>query len=281
MLDDVVAVLACPHCGADLDRTGNSLRCAANHVFDIARQGYVSLLPGGTKVVGDTAAMVAARADFLAAGHYAPIADAVAGELADVEGCVVDIGAGTGYYLARALEGSNRVGLALDVSKYASRRAAKAHPRMGAAVADAWQTLPVRTGAASAVLNVFAPRNAAEMHRVLRPDGRLVVVVPNGDHLADLVSALGLLKVDERKQERLTEQLADHFDLIAQRTCEFRLSLGEPEAAAVVAMGPSAWHADPESLRAQIAALPKPLAPTASVTVGSYRPRHLSPGQNP
>ncbi|MDA3628500.1 23S rRNA methyltransferase [Saccharopolyspora sp. WRP15-2] len=273
MLDEVVAVLACPHCGADLGRAGNSLRCAANHVFDIARQGYVSLLPGGTKVVGDTAAMVAARADFLAAGHYAPIADAVAGAVSDVEGCVVDIGAGTGYYLARALADSDRVGLALDVSKYASRRAAKAHPRMSAAVADAWQTLPVRTGAASALLNVFAPRNAVEMHRVLRPDGRLVVVVPNSGHLADLVGVLGLLKVDERKQERLTAQLADHFDLISQRTCEFRLSLAASEAEAVVAMGPSAWHSDPEALRAQIAALPQPIAPVASVTIASYRPR--------
>ncbi|MER7012088.1 putative RNA methyltransferase [Saccharopolyspora sp. NPDC000359] len=273
MLDDVVAVLACPHCGADLDRSGNSLRCAANHVFDVARQGYVSLLPGGTKVVGDTAAMVAARADFLAAGHYAPIADAVTEELADVAGCVVDIGAGTGYYLARALGDSDRVGLALDVSKYASRRAAKAHPRMGAAVADAWQRLPVRTGAAGGLLNVFAPRNAAEMHRVLSPGGRLVVVVPNGDHLADLVSALGLLTVDERKQERLTGQLADHFDLVSQRPCVFPLSLEAAEAEAVVAMGPSAWHADPGALRARIAALPQPLSPTASVTIATYRPK--------
>nr|WP_218888983.1 methyltransferase domain-containing protein [Saccharopolyspora hordei] len=272
-MDDVVAALACPHCGADLDRSGGSLRCTANHVFDIARQGYVSLLPGGTKVVGDTAAMVAARADFLAAGHYAPIADAVAEAVADVEGCLVDIGAGTGYYLARALADSGRVGLALDVSKYAARRAAKAHPRVGAAVADAWQRLPVRTGAAAAVLNVFAPRNAPEMHRVLTADGRLVVVVPNAGHLADLVSALGLLTVDERKQERLSEQLADHFDLVEQRSCEFRLELTEAEAEAVVAMGPSAWHADPEDLRARIAALPGPLTPTASVTVATYRPR--------
>ncbi|WP_190822734.1 putative RNA methyltransferase [Saccharopolyspora pogona] len=273
MLDDVVVVLACPHCDADLDRAGNSLRCPANHVFDIARQGYVSLLPGGTKVVGDTAAMVAARAEFLEAGHYAPIAEAVATAVSSLAGCIVDVGAGTGYYLARALGGSDRVGVALDVSKYACRRAAKAHPRLGAVVADAWQTLPVRSGAAAAVLNVFAPRNAAEMHRVLRPGGELVVVVPNSGHLAELVSALGLLHVDERKQERLTEQLADHFDLVSQETCEFRLSLSPEEAESVVAMGPSAWHADPEDLRARIADLPKPLTPTASVTVARYARR--------
>ena len=39
LLDDVVEVLACPHCGSNLTRTGGALRCASNHVFDIARQG--------------------------------------------------------------------------------------------------------------------------------------------------------------------------------------------------------------------------------------------------
>jgi 23S rRNA (guanine745-N1)-methyltransferase len=279
VLDDVVDVLACPHCGigsvggTGLELVGASLRCPANHAFDIARQGYVSLLTGRARVGGDTAAMVAARADFLDAGHFAPIASAVATAVPDEPGCVVDVGAGTGYYLARVLEQRpEQVGVALDVSKFACRRAAKAHPRVGAVVADAWQALPVRTAAVSAVLNVFAPRNAAEMHRVLRPGGRLVVVTPNAEHLGDLVSTLGLLTVDERKQERLEDQLAERFRLVAREVCEFPLSLGAAETEAVVGMGPSARHATEEDLRSRIAELPKPVAATASVTVGVYEP---------
>lgn len=268
MLDEVVEVLACPHCGLDLERSGNSLRCSSNHVFDFARQGYVSLLSGRSKVVGDTAEMVAARAGFLGAGHYDPIADAVAAAVTG-DGPVVDIGAGTGFYLVRAL--GERIGVALDVSKYACRRAAKAHSRIGAAVADAWQPLPIRTGAAGVVLNVFAPRNAPEMRRILRPGGELVVVIPDPGHLTGLVDHLGLLNVDESKPERLADQLGGHFTPLERRAVEFRLELTHAEALAAVAMGPSAWHTTPEALEAKIAALPSPVTPTAAVTVARYR----------
>ena len=268
MLDDVVEVLACPHCGSNLIRSGDALRCPSNHVFDIARQGYVSLLTGRNKTVGDTAEMVAARVAFQRAGHYAPIADAVA-EAVVGDGPVLDVGAGTGYYLARAL--GRRAGLALDLSKFACRRAAKAHPRIGAAAADAWHGLPVRTGSVGAVLNVFAPRNAAEMHRVLRPGGRLVVAVPNAGHLSGLVDELGLLNVDSQKQQRLSEQLAGRFEPSELDVVEFPLRLSAEEAEFAVAMGPSARHLTPEELRERVRGLGDPVAATASVTVAEYR----------
>src|SRR5215472_14969777 len=131
VLDEVVPYLTCAHCGAGLARAGGSLRCRAGHVFDIARQGYVSLIPARARVPGgDTAAMVAARVDFLATGHFAGLAAelgraaAEAAELAGRRGppgagCVVDVGAGTGYYLAAVLDRlPDRVGLALDASRF-------------------------------------------------------------------------------------------------------------------------------------------------------------------
>src|SRR5260370_41354309 len=44
MLDDVVGYLRCPYCGDSLRRMVRSLGCLAGHRFDIARDGYVSLL---------------------------------------------------------------------------------------------------------------------------------------------------------------------------------------------------------------------------------------------
>jgi SAM-dependent methyltransferase len=222
MLDDVIRYLVCPYCGAFVSCAGGSLRCTAGHVFNIARQGYVSMLPAGARGDnGDTAAMVQARADFLAAGHYAGIATELAQATAEVtatleaEGCVIDVGAGTGYYLAAVIDRlPDRVGLALDVSKFALRRAARAHERIGAVACDAWRPLPVADSAAVVLLNIFAPRNGAELRRIINPAGRLLVVTPTRDHLGELVQSLDLLTIDERKDERLAEKLTSYFDLV-------------------------------------------------------------------
>lgn len=143
MLADVLPYLQCPHCGTALAFAGDTVRCTIGHQFDVARQGYVNLVPG--KASGDSAAMVAARADFLGKGHYAPIVRAVVEAAGEVRGCVADLGAGTGHYLAAVLDASpGSVGLALEAAKPALKRAARAHPRIGAVGADAWGVLPVR-----------------------------------------------------------------------------------------------------------------------------------------
>ncbi|MFJ8475743.1 putative RNA methyltransferase [Kitasatospora sp. NPDC094011] len=278
MLQDIEPYLACPHCAQDLTRHERSLRCPAGHSFDLAKQGYVSLLAGDAHTgTGDTAEMVAARADFLAAGHYRPIADALAEAAAaaagaDPEGLVADLGAGTGHYLAHVLEAlPGRVGAALDISKYALRRAAKAHPRIGAVVCDAWRPLPLRDASTDLMLNVFAPRNGPEIRRVLHPGGTLLLVSPTARHLRELVSALGLLSVDEDKQRRIDEKLGPYLTPVDQRSVEFTLRLSAQDVRTVVGMGPSAWHTDPDRLAAALAELPEPVEVTASVTVAGYR----------
>jgi 23S rRNA (guanine745-N1)-methyltransferase len=264
-----------------MSREGGSLHCQNGHAFDIARQGYVSLLAAGTRPnMGDTADMVRARAGFLSAGHFSPIADALAAAAtstlaaSSAEGCVLDVGAGTGYYLAKVLDRlPGRVGLALDMSKPALRAAAQAHDRAGAVGCDVWRRLPVADDAAVLALNVFAPRNAAEFRRVLAGSAaRLLVVAPNRDHLAELVGVLGLLSVDEHKDERLEKALRPHFDLLERRAIRKTLLLRHPDVAAAVAMGPSAWHADSAAVANLIGNLPDPAPVTLSVTLSVLRP---------
>lgn len=275
MLADVIDLLRCPHCEGALGLGEGTARCAEGHSFDVARQGYLNLLPGDARTgSADTAAMVRARAEFLTTGRYAPIADAVAAaaQVDTGEGCVLDLGAGTGYYLAAVLERLSAArGLALDVSKHALRVAARAHPRIGAVGCDAWAGLPVRDAAAGLAINVFAPRDPAELARVLAPGGSLVVVTPNRGHLAELVSAVGMLTVQERKRERLEGKLGTLFEAAGETAVERELVLDHADLAALVAMGPSARHLDEQQVAERVATLPDPLPVTLSVTVATYR----------
>jgi 23S rRNA (guanine745-N1)-methyltransferase len=277
LLADVIDLLRCPHCGGDLELDGGAARCAAGHSFDVARQGYLNLLPGDARTgSADTAAMVRARAEFLAAGHYAPIAAAVAESAAAAAGAAtghaIDLGAGTGYYLAAVLDRLPEVrGLALDISKHALRVAARAHPRIGAVGCDAWAGLPVRADAAGLAINVFAPRDPAELGRVLSPGGALVAVTPNREHLGELVSAVGMLTVQERKRERLAGKLGGLFEPVGEIVVERSLVLDHAALAALVAMGPSARHQSEQEIERKVAALADPLSVTLSVTVATYR----------
>ena len=154
-----------------------TVRCAAGHSFDVARQGYLSLLPAACAPAGDSRGH-GRRARALprppatssrsprALGRSCSSTSSTAPAPSSTSGPAP---AGTSRALLDRFPAA--AGLALDVSKPALRRAARAHPRAAAVGCDAWGPLPLRDGVADAVLNVFAPRNAAEIARVLRPDG--------------------------------------------------------------------------------------------------------------
>jgi 23S rRNA (guanine745-N1)-methyltransferase len=277
VLADVVDLLRCPVCGGALGEAGGALRCAAGHSFDIARQGYVNLVPGRA----DTPEMVEARDAFLRAGHFRPLTAALAAEASGLGGAavVVDLGAGTGHHLAAVLDAlPEGRGIAIDASPAALRRAARAHERAAAVGADAWKPLPLRDGIATIVLSVFAPRNAEEIARVLapadagRPGGALLAVTPTTRHLHELVGPLGLLSVPDDKEDRLDAQLAGHLELTRRRSIEHAMFLTSEESAQLVRMGPSAWHVDERSVAEGLAALPDPLTVTASMTISVFAP---------
>jgi len=270
-----VALLACPVCGAGLATDAGSLRCASGHVFDRARQGHVTLVPPGHRPPsGDDAAMVADRVAFLGAGHYAGLTRAL-GDAVLAEGpppaTLLDLGGGTGAHLAGVLDRlPDAVGVVVDSSRYAARRAARAHPRALAVVADGWARLPVRDAALDRVLVVFAPRGGAEIARVLRPHGRLVVATPEPGHLAELVGPLGLLRVDPDKEARLSASLEPHLEPVATAVHREALRLDHAAVRALVGMGPHARHRSREELAAAVAGLPEPVEVTVAVRLGSY-----------
>jgi 23S rRNA (guanine745-N1)-methyltransferase len=277
-----VAVLACPVCAAPLaaEPDDGGLRCEEGHRFDRARQGQVSLLaPGHRPPSGDSAQMVADRVAFLKGGHYAGLTAALADAMADARAAgdpprtALDLGGGTGHHLAGVLDRlPDAVGVVLDSSRYAARRAARAHPRALAVVADAWNRLPVADRAVDRVMVVFAPRNGPEIARVLRPGGLLVVVTPAADHLTELIGPLGLLRVDPDKAARLAATLEPHLRPEGVTGHREELLLDRSAVATLVGMGPHARHLSREVVQAAVGALPQLVPVTLAVDISTYRP---------
>ena len=77
---------SCPLCHAPLTHSDKSYTCPQGHQFDMAKEGYVNLLPvqhKRSRDPGDSAEMMQARRAFLDAGHYLPLRETVAQMLND------------------------------------------------------------------------------------------------------------------------------------------------------------------------------------------------------
>jgi len=256
--------LACPLDGNPLQRDGASWRCASGHCFDIAREGYVNLLPVQKKRSldpGDSKEMVAARRRFLNAGHYQPIAEAASrAVLADLPPgattSILDAGCGEGYYLRQLAAAATSAGqplavLGLDISKWAVLAAAKQDPQPNWVVGSN-ANLPVLPGTLDRVLCMFGFPVYPEFVRVLKPGGQLLQVDAGPDHLRELREII----YPALKPQRTAEPpIPAGFTALPGEAVRFQFELAGAEPIAdLLAMTPHLYRASPEG-RARAAAL--------------------------
>ena len=182
--------LICPICGCALQKLERQYVCENRHSFDIARQGYVNLLPVQQKhsiAPVDTREQVLSRRAFLEAGFYAPIAETLikTAQKYGVSGEILDIGCGEGWYSAQLAEalGANLTGL--DISKEAVRCAAAKYKGKLWLTATAAH-IPVPAGSADLLTSLFAITLPEEFSRVLKKDGLYFQVLAAQDHLLGL-----------------------------------------------------------------------------------------------
>jgi tetratricopeptide (TPR) repeat protein/transcriptional regulator with XRE-family HTH domain/ubiquinone/menaquinone biosynthesis C-methylase UbiE len=257
-----IDILTCPYCSAPLSQVDTALKCERGHSFDIAREGYVNLMPG--KHPGDAKEMLLARRAFLEAGYYQPLSDAInaiVGRHLSIGNAhssynkpqlpaILDAGCGEGYYLGR-LHGAfshrfPRRLIGMDISKEAIRMAAKRYREALFVVADLKQRFVLEDQSVAVTLNIFAPRNPPEFARVLVPGGMLLVVIPTQEHLLSLRTLLGLLTIQEQKEQQVVEQFAGQFELIESETMAYSLRLNKAAIEQVVMMTPNYWHVNDE-----------------------------------
>ncbi|SNY98982.1 putative RNA methyltransferase [Halomonas sp. hl-4] len=255
--------LACPLDGEPLTPSGSAWRCSAGHSFDIAKQGYVNLLPVQHKRSsdpGDSKTMVAARRRFLNAGCYQPIADAVS--LAVFEHAkhetshdaglsCLDAGCGDGYYLralANAVSREKPLALmGLDISKWAVQAAAKQDNKQtpqSSWVVGSNANLPVQSSSLDCVLCMFGFPVYREFARVLKPGGVLIQVEAGPDHLRELRDII----YPTLKAERFSEpEWPEGFTQLDAQALRYALTFSDAEAIAdLLVMTPHFYRATTE-----------------------------------
>lgn len=199
----------CPLCQTPFQKKNKTQICANNHHFDIAKEGYLNLLPvnaKNSKNPGDNKDMMNARRGFLNSNGYLPLADKINEitiRLLDgkEQAQLLDLGCGEGYYtnlLASKLSESYVIN-ALDISKIAVRYAAKRNKNINFCVASAYD-VPLADKSLDLLLRIYAPSSDSELQRLLKPGGYMITVTPAPRHLFQLREKI-YDQVDEHPQE--------------------------------------------------------------------------------
>ncbi|GAA5646620.1 MULTISPECIES: 23S rRNA (guanine(745)-N(1))-methyltransferase [Vibrio] len=243
----------CPLCHQTLSLNERTYQCENNHQFDMAKEGYVNLMPAHhkrSKDPGDNKEMMQARRRFLEGGHYDPMRQAVAQLCAEYleegQARLLDIGCGEGYYtdqVERTLSACSPTActFGLDISKIAIRYASKRYPNCHFSVASSHR-LPFADGSLDAILRIYAPCKAEELNRALSPEGVVITVTPAARHLYQLREHI---YQQVRLHNEEPEQI-DGFELAAQQTLNYIMQLPGNDAFDLLQMTPFAWKASDE-----------------------------------
>ena len=287
-----MSLFICPLCQSPLQLADNTWRCdgslhpkQTSHPFDVARQGYVNLLPvqqKKSKAPGDSQQSIDARKRFLNAGHYQPLNDLICQKMAalltvkkasinqkDKPINWLDIGCGEGYYTQAMAQTGMDVLIAADISKPAVVELAKTSKALGrlwyqgaeeakedgtyaAAIyplVTSAAHLPLRAHSIDGISSIFSPILPEAFNEVLSDEGYLIIAKPDIGHLATMREAL-FDDVREHDSDKFLQELAPYFQLLQTHHISSRLKLSAEELADLMTMTPYAYRARGEKRQA-------------------------------
>ena len=297
-----MSLFICPLCQSPLQPADDTWRCdgslhpkQTSHPFDVARQGYVNLLPvqqKKSKAPGDSQQSIDARKRFLNAGHYQPLNDLICQKMAalltvkkasinqkDKPINWLDIGCGEGYYTQAMAQTGMDVLIAADISKPAVVELAKTSKALGrlwyqqakdsasketikaAAIyplVTSAAHLPLRAHSINGISSIFSPILPAAFNEVLSDAGYLIIAKPDIGHLATMREAL-FDDVREHDSDKFLQELAPYFQLLETHHISSSLNLSAEGLADLMTMTPYAYRARSDkrqALLAEVAAQP-------------------------
>ena len=244
------AKLLCPVCGKRLLAESGTLRCIQGHAFDIARQGYVNLLPG--KGAFYPLELFRNRRFVFDHGFYAPVLqkmeELILRHCKSERPLLLDAGCGEGYYAGNLLKEHDCVKVAFDISREAVQLGAQRYEDVSFIVADL-KRIPLPPHSVDCVLDVLTPADYSEFTRVLRRNGRVIKVIPGENYLKQLrVLAQQQIQSAPYESTRVKDYFALHMDCVQHERVTYTLPVTQEEARAFARMTPMLQRVDVEAL---------------------------------
>lgn len=240
---------ACPICRENLTLVETSLKCCNRHSFDLAKFGYVNLVPQIKQSANYDKENFQNRQQILEAGFYRAILEGVSDLLAANPSAktVLDIGCGEGFYSRKLQEShSKKTFYAFDISKDSVQIAAKSEPNWSVNwfVGDLAR-LPIKDASMDILLDIFSPANYGEFRRVLSKDGILIKVIPTENHLKEIRQKVQdqLTNKDYSNQD-IKNHFQEHFTILSNQTASLTKTITAEQLQALLSMTPLLFHID-------------------------------------
>lgn len=248
--------LCCPIDAAPLVMDELSLVCEHGHRFDVARQGYVNLLSPKdkrSKDPGDSRKMVSARAAFLNADFYRPLARAClditlgyCSTVTDGRITLMDAGCGDGYYLHYVQENlpnsfrarSSLIGF--DISKWAVQQSARRCD--GTWFVGSNRHIPMADASVDLLFDMFGFPEYSTFRRVLAPHGKLVRVTPGDRHLIQLREII----YPNIKPRHVKTHYPETFNVVSEKHITYEITLEPQDLKCLLLMTPHMFRSTSE-----------------------------------
>ncbi|VOR10114.1 23S_rRNA m1G745 methyltransferase [Streptococcus pneumoniae] len=240
---------ACPICQENLTLLETNFKCCNRHSFDLAKFGYVNLVPQIKQSANYDKENFQNRQQILEAGFYQAILDAVSDLLASSKTTttILDIGCGEGFYSRKLQEShSEKTFYAFDISKDSVQIAAKSELNWAVNwfVGDLAR-LPIKDANMDILLDIFSPANYGEFRRVLSKDGILIKVIPTENHLKEIRQRVqDQLTNKEYSNQDIKEHFQEHFTILSSQTASLTKTITAEQLQALLSMTPLLFHVD-------------------------------------
>ncbi len=266
----MIEIIRCPICQSAFQENPQGLVCSNRHQFDRSKEGYFNLLPVQHKnslTPGDAKEQLKARREFLQAGFFDPLKLQLLSLIDPSAKTLLDLGCGEGYFTRGiASELPTTEIYAVDIAKAGvsmAAKSAKALHNITHLVASNFD-LPIQDQSIDVILRILAPSKDAELHRVLKPDGKLLVVIPGEQHLIELRKKI---YPEVRPLQPLPE--IDGFVLKETTSVQFELEINSSNLMqSLLEMTPFAWKM---SQQKKNLLLSNYLSDLADFSVGIYK----------